>query len=162
MRRQVNITFVAVALWSVALGAAEKYTGPRPSKADVPYLAHADNLIETEKSEAREEKRKDGMAYVIPGASSPVRTPLAEPIFLLQVEKIQPEKLELYRLDSKNGQREIFFHEKKKKDGPRPVILSVRRLDEGLFRIEVQEGLESGEYSLTPAGSNQVFTFQVY
>ena len=34
--------------------AADKYTGPKPPKADVPYLLHADTLIETEAVEARE------------------------------------------------------------------------------------------------------------
>ena len=38
---------------------AEKYTGPRPPKADVPYLLHADNLIETEIGKAKSDERKD-------------------------------------------------------------------------------------------------------
>ena len=31
-----------------------------------------------------------------------------------------------------------------------------------IYRIDVGESLENGEYSLTPEGSNQVFCFQVY
>ena len=62
---------------------AEKYTGPRPPKPDVPYLLHANNLVETETAEAKEESRKDDIIYVISGTTSPVKTPLAGPIFLL-------------------------------------------------------------------------------
>lgn len=156
-------TLLTVAV-CVAAAAADKYTGPRPPKPDVPYLMHADNLVEPENADAKEEKRGDETTYVVAGASSPARTPLAEPIFLLETQKIAPESLELYRLEVKNGRRQIMFHAKKKKDNPRPVRLIVSRLEANLYRIEVSEnlGLENGEYSLTPAGSNQVFCFQVY
>jgi hypothetical protein len=40
--------------------------------------------------------------------------------------------------------------------------MEVTRLDGGLYKIEVDESLEKGEYSLTPEGSNQVFCFQVF
>ena len=42
--------------------------------------------------------------------------------------------------------------------------LTVTRVDTRLYRIDVDEGLglENGEYSLTPEGSNEVFCFQVY
>jgi hypothetical protein len=146
----------------LAAGQSQKYTGPLPPKPDVPYLLHASNLVETEAAEAKEEKRKDQMVYAIAGTSSPARTPLAEPIFLLKAAKLTPEKLELYRLESKGGRREIVFPEKKKRDAPHPLRLSITRLGEGLFRIEAAQGLDNGEYSLTPAGSNQVFCFQVY
>jgi len=141
---------------------AQKYTGPRPPKPDVPFLLHAQNLVETEQTEAKEEKRRDEIVYAVPGNSSPARTPLAEPIFLFQSEKILPEKLELYKLEVRSGRREIAFPQKKKRDAPRPLHLSTRRLDGNLFRVEANEMLENGEYSLTPSGSNQVFCFQVY
>jgi len=35
-------------------------------------------------------------------------------------------------------------------------------VSEGLYRLEVNESLENGEYGLTPEGANQVFCFQVY
>jgi len=38
----------------------------------------------------------------------------------------------------------------------------VTRLDSDLYRIEVGESLEPGEYSLSPEGSSQVFCFQVF
>jgi len=139
------------------------YKGPRPEKADVPYLLHASNLMETESTEAKEEKRKDETAYVVEGASSPARTPLAEPIFLIRIEKLLPEKLELYKLTVKNGRREIVFPDNpRKRREIRPVHTVMSKLEEGLYRIEANEGLENGEYSLTPAGSNQVFLFQIY
>jgi hypothetical protein len=141
---------------------ADKYQGPRPPKPDTPYLLHASNLVETEAVEAKQEDRKDGTLYVVTGAASPVRTPLAEPIFLIQSEKILPDKLQLYRVDTKDGRREIFFSEKKRKDNRRPIHLIVNKVAEGLYRVEANEELENGEYTLTPEGSNQVFCFQVY
>jgi hypothetical protein len=96
------------------------------------------------------------------GASSKARTPLAEPIFLIRVEKLNPEKLALYPLEVKNGSREVYFPNRPKKDSARPVHTIVTRVADGLFRVEANEGLENGEYALSPEGSNQVFAFQVY
>jgi hypothetical protein len=152
----------AAAALTSTLGAADKYTGPRPEKADVPYLLHASNLVQTEIGEAKEESRKDGRAYVLSGASSPARTPLAEPIFLIRVEKLNPDKLALYPLEVKNGNREVFLPNRPKKDSARPVHTIITRVADGLFRLEANEGLENGEYALSPDGSNQVFAFQVY
>src|SRR5260370_25395808 len=85
---------------------AEKYAGPKPPKPDVAYLVHADNLVETEVLEAKEQKgKKYVITYIIPGANSSARTPLASPIFLIQAQNIAAAKLQLFRLDSKNGQR---------------------------------------------------------
>ncbi len=161
-----NAFMLAALLVCAAAGLAqeEPYSGPRPPKPDVPYLMHADNLVETEVSEAKESQRKDETTYTIPGASSPARTPLAEPIFLLLSEKIAPESLELYKLEVKGGNRQITMSQKRRKGGPRPYKLTVTKLADKLFRIEVDEGmgLENGEYSLTPSGSNQVFCFEEY
>jgi hypothetical protein len=156
------LLLIAVALWAAFAPAADKYSGPRPSKPDVPFLLHADNLVETEAVEAKEEPGKNAITYVVAGPGSSARTPLAGPVFLLHSEKLEPEKLELYRLAVKNGRREITFSKKKKRDDPRPFRLDMELLDERLYRIEVYDSLEAGEYSLTPAGSNQVFCFQVY
>lgn len=143
--------------------AQDDYKGPRPTKPDIPFLMHADNLIETEVSAAREEKRKNDFTYTIAGASSPARTPLAEPIFLFVSEKISPDSLELYRLEVKNGARQITLSQKAKRDS-RALRMSVTRLADKLYRVEVNEGvgLEDGEYSITPNGSNKVFCFKVY
>jgi hypothetical protein len=148
-------------LTSCATLIAQKYTGPLPPKPDVPYLRHADNLVPTEVGEAREEGKKDDIIYVIAGAASTVKTPLASPIFLLQADKLQPDKLEVYRLEVRNGRREVFFSRKKRKTA-RPIRLSVHPLGESVYRLEVDETLENGEYSITPGGSNQVFCFSVY
>jgi len=139
---------------------AQKYSGPRPPKPDVPYLVHADSLVETEAKEAREQTKKDDITYVVAGANSPVKTPLASPILLLQADKISAERLQLYKLDSKNGQREITF--RKKKQNARPIHLNPTPLGDNLYRLEVEESLAPGEYSLTPEGSNQVFCFAVF
>jgi hypothetical protein len=156
--------FPALLLLCAGFGfAQEKYSGPRPPKPDVPYLMHADNLIETESGEAREESRgRNDKAYIVSGARSPVRTPLAEPVFLFESDKIAPESLGLYRLEVKGGNREVVTSQKKR--GPRPLRLTVTRLGEHLYRLEVNEGLglEDGQYSLSPTASNAVFCFEVY
>ena len=140
---------------------AQKYDGPRPPKPDLPYLKHATNLVPTEASEAKEEKgKKDEVTYAIPGAASSARTPLASPIFLLQSEKLNAQSLQLYRLESRNGRREITASPKKPM---KPIRVDVTRLDSaGLYRLEVTDSLEPGEYSLSPEGSNQVFCFTVF
>jgi len=157
----LSIMAAAIAT-SGALTAADKYNGPRPAKADVPYLLHAENLIETEIGEAKEESRKDGRAYILNGTASQVRTPLAEPIFLIKVEKLNPDKLALYPLEVKDGKREVYFPNRPRKDSARPVHTIVTRVADGLYRLEANEGLENGEYALSPDGTNQVFAFQIY
>ena len=158
MRFRAVWLFLAVALSAPA----QKYTGPRPPKPDLLYLMHADSLVATEAADAKEEKRKDDILYVVAGAASPVRTPLASPILLVQAEKLQPDRLQLFKLESKGGQREILFS-RKKKVAAKPLIITVTRLSaDNIYKIEVDQSLENGEYSLTPDGSNQVFCFSVY
>jgi len=144
----------------VAAFAQPKYSGPRPPKPDLPFLKHADSLIPTEVATAKEEKQKNNdILYVVEGASSPAKTPLASPIFLIATEKLNPERLGLYKLESKNGRREILFSQKKP---PKPIRVELSRIADKLYRLEVGDSLENGEYSLTPEGSNDVFCFQVY
>lgn len=147
---------------AAAVSMAQKYDGPRPAKPDIPYLKHADSLLATEITEAMEEHHKDDILYVVAGASSPVKTPLASPILLFQSDKITPEKLQLFKLESKNGQREILFSHKKKQTAM-PIRIDVTKVSsDNIYRIEVEDTLGQGEYSLTPDGSNMVFCFQVY
>ena len=156
MMRRIVLLFAAAAL---AAFSQAKYDGPRPPKPDVPYLKHASDLVSTEIGQAREEKQKNDTLYVVDGAASPARTPMASPIFLMVSEKIVPDRLGLYKLDVKNGHREILFGQKKQ---PRPIRIEVSRVAGNLFRIEVDESLDPGEYSLSPTDSNTVFCFQVY
>lgn len=156
LRRTLPLVFLA------AVAAAQpKYTGPRPAKPDLLYLKHADSLVPTEAAEAKEEKqKKDDILYIIAGANSSAKTPLASPIFLLQVEKLVPDTLRLFKLDTKNGRREILFGPKKQ---PRAFRMEATRLtSDNLYKLEVEESLEAGEYSVSPEGSNQVFCFAVY
>jgi len=151
---------ILLALLAAAFAAhAQKYDGPRPPKADLPYLKHASELVPTEAGEAKEEKQKGDVAYIVAGAASSAKTPLASPIFIYKSDKLSPEKFGLYKLDVKSGHREIVFGPKKQ---PKPIRIEVSRLDKDLYRIEVDESLEPGEYSLSPEGSNQVFCFQVF
>jgi hypothetical protein len=156
MKRRILLLLSATALAAFA----QKYDGPRPPKPDLPYLKHAGELVPTEAQQAKEEKqKKDDILYIVEGAASSARTPLASPIFLVVAEKIVPDRLGLYKLDVKNGHREIMFGPKK---APKPIRIEVSKLSGNLYRIEVDESLEPGEYSLSPADSNQVFCFQVY
>ncbi len=151
----------AALLLAVAFSAAaQKYAGPFPPTPDVPYLKHAESLVITEATVAKEEKgKKEEITYVIAGAASTARTPLASPVFLLQTEKLTPSSLALYKLETRNGRREIMFTPKKQ---PKAIRLEATRISDKLYRLEVEESLEPGEYSITPEGSNQVFCFQVY
>jgi len=126
----------------VLTATAQKYTGPRPPKADLPYLKHADNLVPTEAAEAKEEKTKDDILYVVDGANSSAKTPLASPIFLLQAAKLAPERLQLFKLDSKSDRREILFSPK---HPPKAIRVEVTRLGSDLYRIEVNESLDPVE-----------------
>jgi hypothetical protein len=149
---------------TLALFGAEKYSGPKPSKPDIPYLVHANKLVETETVEAREQQGKNGNTFTIAGASSSARTPLAEPVFIIESDHLNVNAMELYRLDVKGGNREIVMANKQKRrgGGPRPMKLAVQKVGERLYKIEAAETLEPGEYSLSPSDSNKAFCFEVY
>ncbi|HEY2844519.1 MAG TPA: hypothetical protein VGJ09_12750, partial [Bryobacteraceae bacterium] len=115
----------------------------------------------TETAEAQQESKKDDSTFSVPGAASSVRTPVAEPIFLIRTEKIKADSLELYRFEVKNGRRQLTLS-RKRKEGTGPFHLAVTKLDKDLYKVEADEALENGEYSLSPNGSNAVFCFQVY
>lgn len=142
----------------------KKYSGPKPPKADVPFLLHAGALLETESLMAKESQEKNTQVYTISGTTSPARTPLTEPIFLFQSDKINPDKLSLFKLEVRAGNRILVLPEvgKRKKDAPRPLFVMVTPLSPGLFRVEANEFLENGEYCLSPDGSNQVFCFTTF
>lgn len=158
MLQKSVLTILACAALS---SAQSKYTGPKPEKVDIPYLKHASKLIPLEVNEAKEEMRKDQQWAVVKGAASAVRTPLAEPFFIMEQSKVNASQFELYRVEAKNGQRELMLGTKKK-DGAKPLKIMVSPLGERLYRIDVNDTLENGEYCLSPQGSNQVFCFQVY
>lgn len=151
-----------ICLLFATLCCAADYNGPRPPKPDVPYLLHGSTLVPTEGVEAKEEQgKKDESTYIIDGAASTAKTPMAEPIFLFESDKINADRLELYRLEVKNGRREITISQKKRK-GPRQFRITVNRVSDRLYRIEAGESLENGEYSLSPSDSNRAFCFEVY
>jgi hypothetical protein len=156
----LRIIFVLAAI-SVAGFAAEKYSGPMPPKSDVLYLLQANHLIETETGQAREESKKDATIYSITGAASPARTPLSEPIFIIDARQVAPDRMELYKLDVRNGSREVSLSNKGRKGG-RPLHLMVTKLAEHLYKVEADEPLENGEYAISPSGENRVFCFQIY
>ena len=157
----MRIRCLALCLAAAFAAAAQKYNGPLPPQTDLPYLKHAENLVPTEVLDAKEEKgKKDDRVYVIPGAASSARTPLASPIFLLETDKVVAAKLALYKLETRNGRREITFSPKKQ---PKAIRVELTHLNtDKLYRLEVEESLEPGEYAFSAEGSNQVFCFQVF
>jgi len=157
----MRFRLLALLLALACVVSAQKYTGPRPPKPDLPYLKHADNLIPAEATEAKEEKgKKEDITYVIAGPASTAKTPLASPIFLMESRKIPADSLELFKLESRNGRRELAVSPKKP---GKSIRINVTKISsDGLYRIEVSESLEAGEYSLSPRESNQVFCFQVF
>ena len=157
MARESLLLLAAIVL----LSAAEKYTGPLPPKPDIPYLLHGSTLLETETGQVREESRKNDTNYVVTGASSPARTPLAEPIFIIDAQKSSPERFELYRMDVKGGNREVSFSGRRR-GGNRALHLAVTPLGGHLYRIEADEPLENGQYTLSPSGDNRAFCFEIY
>ncbi len=163
MLKLVRPLALLLPLVAVAIPAADrKYDGPRPPKPDVPYLVHADQLIEPEIVTATSQQRGDRITYSIPNPTSPVRTPLAEPIFLMEAEKLDANKLELYRFEARSGRRQLVLVKNPGRNDARPLRLKVTQVEGKLYRVEANEGLENGEYGLTPDGSDLVFAFQVY
>jgi hypothetical protein len=153
---------LALCLLAFPVLAADKYTGPIPPKADLPYLLHADKLVPTDTAQAREENRKDNVFAIVPGPAASAKTPLAEPIFIIKTEKISAERLAAFKMDVKNGNREVLIGGKKNKKAGAPIYLNVTRLADNLYKVEVDQILENGQYTLSPEGSNEVFSFEVY
>jgi hypothetical protein len=87
---------------------------------------------------------------------------MSEPIFLFRTERLNPDKLSLYRMTVEGGQRVLSFPNKPGKDSPKAVYMMLTPLDRGLFKLEVNEFIDDGEYCLSPEGSNAVFCFTTY
>jgi hypothetical protein len=111
-------------------------------------------------ADARQGKKND--EFIISGASSSARTPLAEPIFIIDARNIQPETFELYRLDVKGGNREVSLGGNRRRGGSHALHLAVKPLGGHLFRVEADEALEDGEYALSPSGDNKAYCFEIY
>src|SRR5260370_28069071 len=122
---------------------------------------HATTLVETEAGQARQENHKNDTTYVVSGASAPARTPLDEPVFIVDARQIAPERLELYKLEVKNGNREVSISPKARRSTGR-LYLTVTKLNGRLYKIETSTLLENGEYAISPSDGNSVFCFEVY
>ena len=153
---------LTLALLGLTLLAQDRYKGPKPPKSDIPYLLHAANLVETDTAEAQESKSKNDTVYTVSGTGAKARTPLSEPIFLMAVDKLSAEKFSCYRMEAKGGSRQLVLPLKPGKNAPKPLRMNVTRVADNLYRIELAESLTNGEYTLSPEGSNQVFSFAVY
>ena len=98
----------------------------------------------------------------MPGAKFARAHAGAEPIFLIQSEKVIPGRLELYKMEVKGGRREVTVSRGKRRGNARPLYLSVTKLDGNLYKVEAAQPLEDGEYTISPNDSNHVFCFEVY
>jgi hypothetical protein len=147
---------------AIQLGAQGKYDGPVPDKADLPHIRHANKLVPTEAGVASQSSVKNDTLYTVSGATSPARTPVVEPIFIVKVEKLNIQQMTLYKMEVKNGQRQLLIPAKPGKNSPKPLRMTLDVLRTGLYKLEAQEPLYQGEYCLSPNGSNDVYCFTVY
>jgi hypothetical protein len=69
------------------------------------------------------------------------------------------ERLSIYPFEMRDGRREITFSKKKVM---KPYTLTLKKVGEALYRMEVDQSLPAGEYAITPSGSNSVFCFAVF
>ncbi len=132
-----------------------------PPQQDVPYLIHGSEIVELERSEAREEEAKNQLRYWLPGTAASVKTPLAAPEFLFDSKDIDPRDLRLYGFEVVKGRRVLLFR-KKRKTVAEPYFLQLDGIEARVVHIRTGASLAPGEYGLTPDGSNAVFTFSVY
>ena len=162
--RRFRFAFALLPLLALALPVLAElpYDGPKPAKADVPYLLMGNQIVEPDIGEAQQSEDKKRTTYTVPGASAKARTPLAEPAFLLKPGTLKAEKLSLFRMKVEKGNRTLTFNAKPKDDDPRPVPLLFQNRKDGTVIIEANQFLENGEYCLSPEGANTVFCFQVY
>ena len=160
--RIVKLSCVALFVLSLSAFAQEPYKGPVPDKSDLPFIRHANKLIPTDVGQAKDESAKGDTIYSVAGTAATAKTPLTEPSFIVKVEKMNIQQMQLYKMDTKGGQRQLYLSAKPKKNGPRPIRISLDPLSTGLYKLEVQEPLENGEYCLSPGGTNAVYCFAVY
>jgi hypothetical protein len=69
------------------------------------------------------------------------------------------ERLAVYPFEIKNGRREVTFSHKKQL---KPYTLTLKKLSDALYRLEVDQSLPPGEYAITPNGADEVYCFAVY
>jgi len=154
----MSLRVVLSILLAACAATAQKYDGPKPPKPDLPYLKHGSTLLSTEAVEAKEQQKKKGdTIYMVDGANSPAKTPLAAPIFIFDSARINPASLQLFPVESKNGHRELSLE----KAGD-PIRIEVTPLGGTLHKIEPSNGLDPGEYVLQVSGSNRFFCFAVF
>jgi hypothetical protein len=157
----VNRLFALAILFVTVVIARQDYSGLRPPRKDTVYLVHADELIATEADVATKQASEDDVTYIVAGERSKARTPLASPTLVIDAENLSAEKLRLFRLDVRNGHREVSFHYDGK-GGAIPLRVAIANVAKRLYRIDVLDSLIAGEYALSPDGANDVFCFEVF
>ncbi len=157
MRRNIALAFLIAG----CLAAADKYSGPVPPKPDIPYLLHASSLVETEVANAQQGKKTD--QYTISGASSPARTPLAEPIFIIDARSDPARHLRAVPVGRQRRQSRSLVEQQSPARRQSLRCISPSSLWAAIsIRVEVDEALENGEYALSPANDNRAYCFEIY
>jgi hypothetical protein len=156
----VRLLAILITLATVLI-AQDAYNGPNPPKPNIPYIVHADNLVETESKTAHEQTTKNATVYTIDGEKSTARTPLASPTLVIDATTVDAEKLALFRFDVKNGHREVTLR-KDGKGGSIPLHIETTKVSGRLYQIRILDSLDNGEYGLSPDGSNDAFCFEVF
>ncbi|HEX4807981.1 MAG TPA: hypothetical protein VH325_03580 [Bryobacteraceae bacterium] len=161
MTRRTVLTALPLSLAGITLMGDDQENGPRPPKKDIPFIKHADHLVETESQNAAQSKSKGGLVFSVPGATSTARTPLPEPIFLFVQDKIRADQLQLFHFTVQNGMRQVLAKQKDD-DDDKVYHISLRQLQGDLYRLDASESLDPGEYCLSPVGLNLAFCFTVF
>ncbi len=151
------------ALVVTIVSAQQKDAGPRPPQTDLPYLLEAEKLIPTDAQPAT--RSKDDKTITVSGATSSVKTPLPEPIFLFSPGQINATQFELFHFQVSNGRRQWIKGSEERPDNDAPedtIRLTLRPMGQGVVRIEAAEMLDPGEYALIARGQNTAFCFTVF
>ena len=82
--------------------------------------------------------------------------------FLIDADKVVPDRLSCWKMEVKGGRRELTIPNKTGRNGPRAFRMQVTLVSGNIYKMELTEPLENGEYVLSPDGSNEVFAFSVY
>ena len=160
--RQIAVSVFLLSSAALLSFGADKYSGPAAGQGGRAVSDARRHAHRNRSGRGARGDKKDSTVAVVPGPSSPAKTPLAEPIFILRTEKLVPERLSAFKMEVKNGNREVIISQKKGRNAQRPIYLNVTRLGDNLYKVEVDQRLENGQYTLSPEGSNQTFSFEVY
>ena len=137
-----------------------------PDYVDAPFLRGANSFIPLERETAMQTRGGGiyGMGgatvYRIQGARSTVRVRQNDRIvFVVRLDSgWDPRQFQLFRLESRMGYRQT----QSSMGGSPPVLpVNINKVGDGVFEITPARALAPGEYSVSPANSNDSYCFGV-